>query len=883
MSNMTINFLGKEYLIPEDVLAYLDLLKFTDSIKSVLMTTFNRKLSNSDIGCIEDKDMATEINQQVGKFISMLCDKGIYDRTVNDYLRNNKGYELFSQTNKAAFEKAKAILMDKLDTLKYGVEDALYKKDASVTGMGFSIWSGSFVNHAIYAAMQASTIRDQEKAANAQYQKDMDNLFAKMDSDEAKAKREYIYNVYIPNMDVALTMFAYELLDKYISDLIANNKFDKHALDFIDIARSNELLDNLTLSSNKSVILENAFTACPYNIAVYMQAMKYDLLDFDSFQTAKLFKQSDEILSFLKENWGEVSYPVKFSINYHSIDVLSLFTEKNPTLLLRSRTEQYATGIVKAYSRVADMLDNKELCRKLIREFDDISILAGDAISKGKAHSFVDSIVTPTIWNQLIDKCGQIDLLDRIKAFVPDNLQVDTKQDIDEYFINQLISNFEEARQNIILEINAKKEAEEKRRIEEEKQKAEQERIRQEKRAKRKVVFKKWAKISAFLIAGITTLTVLISLILVFVNSVIIPANRYNDAVALMDSGDWLKAKDILLSLDDYKDSEDLLEKCNNRLLDYQYDSAIQMINDKKYEEAISILEKLDGHKDSEELIEKCKIALLDIAYNDAAQLMKDGEFESAIASFEAIVDHKDSKEKIEECKNCIKEKLYSNAIALAKEGNYKRAVTILEELDNYKDSADLIKKYNFLGCEKGDEILLGSYEQDGDLSNGTEEIEWIVLDRKDNKALVVSKYCLENKPFNTTLTTVTWANSTIRKWLNGEFFQKTFASNEKSLILSSTIKNPDDEEQSRAGSNTVDKIFLLSSHEASIYFDTDSDRAAHATDYVSTNHCYWILRTPATNGPYVCHVDYTGELGYSENVDRKWWIRPAMWIEISE
>lgn len=29
-------------------------------------------------------------------------------------------------------------------------EDALNKKDASVTGLGFSIWSGSFVNHAVH-------------------------------------------------------------------------------------------------------------------------------------------------------------------------------------------------------------------------------------------------------------------------------------------------------------------------------------------------------------------------------------------------------------------------------------------------------------------------------------------------------------------------------------------------------------------------------------------------------------------------------------------------------------------------------------------------------------------------------------------------------------
>lgn len=513
MSNLIVKFLDKEYSIPEDVLMYLDLLKFTDSIKNVLMTAFNRKLSNSDIGCIEDNDMATEINQQVGKFISMLCDKGIYDRTVNDYLRNNKGYELFSQTNKAAFEKAKAILMNKLDTLKYGVEDALYKKDASVTGMGFSIWSGSFVNHAIYAAMQASTIRDQEKAANAQYQKDMDNLFAKMDSDEAKAKREYIYNVYIPNMDVALTMFAYELLDKYISDLIANNKFDKHALDFIDIARSNELLDNLTLSSNKSVILENAFTACPYNIAAYMQAMKYDLLDYESFQTAEIFKQSDAILSFFKENWGEVSYPSKFNIDYHCVNLWALFANTTPETILFTRTQQYVNGIIKAYERIAGMIFDKDVCCKALSECDENLILDGDAICTTKAHSYVDTIVSSSIWDQLVEKCGHQDLLDLIKKEVPSVVEMASKNDVDTYFLENLIDCFKEARADIVPQIKERREQERQRKI-----------IEAEERTKAVEARKKKIK-NAIIIGSIVT--VVITLMIVAVNA--IKAVRHNN------------------------------------------------------------------------------------------------------------------------------------------------------------------------------------------------------------------------------------------------------------------------------------------------------------------------------------------------------------------
>ena len=878
MSALTVKFINKEYSIPEDVLTYIELLKFTDNVQKQLASAFVRKLNHEikqgNVGCLDDKDLSAEIEQQVGKFIAKLCDNGIFTRTICDYLKDNKGYQLYSDVNKAALEKMKSLLIQEMDAWQAGYENAVNKAESNITGMEFSIWSGSFVNHAIYAAMQASTINKQEKEAQAQYQKDMNDLRSRLDSQYGGEKSNYINNTYIPNMEAALTVFAYELLDKYVDDLISNDKFDRKTLGFVDIGRSNDFLKNLTLSENKIAILENAFLACPYNIAVYMQAMKYELLDFDSFRTAKIFKQSDEILSFLKSSWGEVSYPTKFNINYHCIDILSLFTEKLATDLLYSRTEQYVTGIVKAYSRVADMLDDKELCHKIIREFDDNSILAGDAISKGKAHFYVDSIVTPNIWKQLVDKCGQIELLDRIKAFVPNDLQVYTKRDVDEYFIGQLLSNFEEARENIIIKINAKKEVAEKQRIEQERQKAEQERLRQEKQAKRKVAFKKGAKISAFIIAGIMTLAILGSLVLLFVNNVIIPANRYNDVVTLMESGDWFKARDILLSLDGYKDSEDLLEKCNNKIRDYKYDSAVQMMNDKKYEDAISVFEELDGHKDSADLIEQCKISLLHIAYNNAVQLMESGEFESAISLFESIADYKDSKGKIEECKNGIKENLYYNAIALANEGDYKASVIILKDLDGYKDSVELIKKYNLLGCEKGDEIIWGSYEQDGDTSNGAEEIEWIVLKRDGNKALVISKYCLEQKPFNQTLAAVTWEKCTLRKWMNSTFLNTAFSAAEQIKILSSNLSNE--------GKDTVDKVFLLSEDEATQYFKSDSERTACATEYVNTSHCYWLLRTTGSVSN-VAHVDYKGVVGYYENVDRNWWVRPAMWIEISK
>lgn len=492
MGYINTTFLGKEYSIPEDVLIYIDLLDFTDSIKKQLASTFVRKLRNEiakdNIGLLGDEDLVAEIEQQVGKFIAKLCDNGIFTRTISDYLKNNKGYQLYSQVNKAALEKMRSLLIQEMDAWQAGYENAVNKAESHVTGMGFSIWSSSFVNHAIYAAMEASTLNKQTKEAESQYQKDMDDLHSRLESQYGGEKSNYINNTYIPNMEAALTVFVYELLDKYVADLIANGKFDSKTLNYVDIGRSNDLLKNLTLSNNKRAILENAFSACPYNIAVYMQALKYDLLDYDSFQSAKVFKQDHHILSFFRESWGEVSFPTKFSINYHCINVWASLTRKTTADLLRGLTEQYATGVVKAYSRVADMMADTSRCVRVIGELRDDVVLSGTSICKSKAREYVDSIVSLKIWEQLTEQCGHSDLLSRIKKYFPAEKELQAKKDLDAYVLERLTLAFEEARQVVIIQIGERKQEEERQRIERERQKAEKEKQEHERRKRNKKI-----------------------------------------------------------------------------------------------------------------------------------------------------------------------------------------------------------------------------------------------------------------------------------------------------------------------------------------------------------------------------------------------------------
>ena len=132
-----------------------------------------------------------------------------------------------------------------------------------------------------------------------------------------------------------------------------------------------------------------------------------------------------------------------------------------------------------------------------------------------------------------------------------------------------------------------------------------------------------------------------------------------------------------------------------------------------------------------------------------------------------------------------------------------------------------------------GDFIKLGKYEQDNDIANGREDIEWIIVDVQEDKVLAVSKYGIDTQLFHRTREAVTWETSDLRKWLNNDFYNSAFSNDQQNKIISTLVtadKHPINDEST--GNDTADKIFLLSISEANRYFDSDEKRKCQATVY---------------------------------------------------
>ena len=462
MSNIKTTFLGKEYSIPADVVTYVDLVDFTNEIRDTLITSFKRQIWPK-IDVIESNNfMIATINDQVAKFIRKLLENDIYDRTANDYLQGNKGYELFLDTKRKVIRQIISIRQEKLDTYRAGVEGAKYRKEASVTGLDFGIISSSFVNHMIYAYMDASKQTQQEQEALKTYNREI----AELDKQAAEYDRQenaYIADNVIPAINTVFTFFAYELLDQYVSDLIKAGKFDKAALNFINLERSNDLLENINLAGNKRAVIESAFMACPFNMAVYMHAMKQEILDEDSFETANTFKQGSKIISFLKESLGAADYPNFAEPNYYSASLLARYTNKSTNDVLYQHTSSYANAVIREYEKIVKALDSPNQCRDYLRKLNDDEVLSGEGTSKRLAKSLVYSIITNDNWNILVKQCGHSDLLGKLLAIMPVGSTFGSKVDCDSNLAEGLFNALEIARKDLaqkILDSRAHAEAE---------------------------------------------------------------------------------------------------------------------------------------------------------------------------------------------------------------------------------------------------------------------------------------------------------------------------------------------------------------------------------------------------------------------------------------
>ena len=258
------------------------------------------------------------------------------------------------------------------------------------------------------------------------------------------------------------------------------------------------------------------------------------------------------------------------------------------------------------------------------------------------------------------------------------------------------------------------------------------------------------------------------------------------------------------------------------------------------------------------------------------------GDHEAAVRCYEEAGNYEDAVQKI-----------YQFAEAEMEARNWEAAKALYAQISDKMDVDDRIRICDYeIRFTIGNYVEFGTYPQTSGGSDAT-AIEWLVLARDGNSALLISRYGLDAQPYNVEYTDITWENCTLRKWLNETFFNTAFGADERAAIQSTNVpadRNP--EYDTDPGNATTDKVFLLSIDEVDRYFSSDAARKCQPTAYAVENgagaysnssNCWWWLRSPGNYQNRAARVDIGGSV--SSNgiyVDYNFdCVRPALWVNL--
>jgi len=203
----------------------------------------------------------------------------------------------------------------------------------------------------------------------------------------------------------------------------------------------------------------------------------------------------------------------------------------------------------------------------------------------------------------------------------------------------------------------------------------------------------------------------------------------------------------------------------------------------------------------------------------------------------------------------------------------------------------------NYATPKIGDIIPFGNYK-------------WRVLDVQGSEALIITEDVIEVRPYNEEFTDVTWETCDLRKYLNSEFLRK-FTKEQQGRIVEKRTANPNNMWYgTKGGSDTQDKVFLLSLEDVDKYFGDSGDYLnkrrkkydngkwiadsdgygfsnSHDDDRIANYEgkaCWWWLRSPGDiigGAAFVSYVGYVLVNGDHVNDNDLYGVRPALWLKV--
>ena len=178
-----------------------------------------------------------------------------------------------------------------------------------------------------------------------------------------------------------------------------------------------------------------------------------------------------------------------------------------------------------------------------------------------------------------------------------------------------------------------------------------------------------------------------------------------------------------------------------------------------------------------------------------------------------------------------------------------------------------------------GSPMPFGTWEQDGNTSNGAEIITWKIIaqNEEENSVCLLADKCLEVMPF-AVFGGADWPDSVICEWLNGEFLENAFGPGERSLILPQT-SNGKTQQIFIPDSQEWERLFSVSN----VSLTAEGTAAAEAQSFRGQVAGYWLSDSadpaqPAGDRRRVVRAD---AVLAEDTAGAVYGVRPMLWMSL--
>lgn len=367
-----------------------------------------------------------------------------------------------------------------------------------------------------------------------------------------------------------------------------------------------------------------------------------------------------------------------------------------------------------------------------------------------------------------------------------------------------------------------------------------------------KTVTTKNKKLNTIIIASCIGLALVGALVAVYF-LVITPMLRYDEAMELINNGSYSDGYAILTELG--RDEE---------INDNKRQRAQEYLEKEDYDKAYGLLGEVgDFEKANKSILERVSALVEEEKHSEAVALV--GKY-----SFEGFDDMK-----LERAESLINDSEYDEAYILLS-GNDSSA---------FKDKRNSIRNVSptlrFLDKKKGDIVTFGELDIDGNTGNGSEKLEWKIIDEDGDSYLVLCESFIDALAFDGAAVGASWSKSLIRKVLNLSYFERAFSAKEKEIIIEKNVhadSNPSYETD--PGTDSTSSLFILSCNELNRLLPDKSSRIISGSGSELATHNWW-LRTPGVQNGNITFVDEEGNInleGAPANMPFN--VRPAMWVK---